>query len=102
MLWLGSGVNMTHEQAHKILDRVKDGTAYSRKIIDEALWLTGDIGSHEAVRSEGMEAAICPESAIFGKGESSELVAASQSRHSSDSWPGWSRYLDRRNEQATT
>jgi hypothetical protein len=46
---------MTYEQAQKILDRVKDGTAYSRKIIDEALWLTGDIGSHEAMRGEELE-----------------------------------------------
>ena len=64
---------MTHEQAHKILDRVKDGTAYSRKIIDEALWLTGDIDAHETHRSEGMGSEIQSESQR-GWGSSSASV----------------------------
>ncbi len=39
---------MTHEQAHRILDRAKDGTTFPRRIIDQALWLTGDLDAHEA------------------------------------------------------
>jgi hypothetical protein len=34
---------MTHEQAHKILDRVLDGFAYPKHVITQALRLTGDI-----------------------------------------------------------
>ena len=40
---------MTHEQAHRILDRAKDGTTFPRRIIDQALWITGDLDAHEAV-----------------------------------------------------
>ena len=89
---------MNLELANKLLDKARDGKRYSFEQISAALYATGDL--HDPVRSEGMEAALCPESAIFGQGESSELVAASESRHSPDSWPGWSRYLDCRNEQA--
>ena len=91
---------MNRIEANKLLDKAREGHRYTLEEISAALYASGDL--HDRVRSEGMEAALCPESPIFGQGESSELVAASQSRHSSDSWPGWSRYLDRRNEQATT
>jgi hypothetical protein len=91
---------MNRELANKLLDKLREGHKFTFEQISAALYATGDL--HDRVRSEGMEAALCPESAIIGQGESSELVAASQSRHSPDSWAGWSRYLDFRNEQATT
>jgi hypothetical protein len=34
---------MTHEQAQKILDRVRDGFAYPEHVITQALRLTGDL-----------------------------------------------------------
>jgi hypothetical protein len=34
---------MTHEQAMKILDAVRDGADYTRAVIDIALRLTGDL-----------------------------------------------------------
>ena len=34
---------MTYEQAMKILDRVRDGVAYSQHVINAALRLTGDL-----------------------------------------------------------
>lgn len=34
---------MTHEQAHKILDRVREGVAYPEHVITQALRLTGDL-----------------------------------------------------------
>ena len=40
---------MTHEQACRILDRAKDGITFPRRIIDQALWLTGDLDAHEAI-----------------------------------------------------
>jgi hypothetical protein len=33
---------MTYFDAHKLLDRVKDGQTFSRVVIDRALFLTGD------------------------------------------------------------
>ena len=40
---------MNYFDAHKLLDRVKDGQTFSRVVIDRALELTGDI---EADRSK--------------------------------------------------
>ena len=77
---------MTHEQAHKILDRVKDGTAYSRRIIDEALWLTGDIDSHEAVRGEGMDQPVEAKSDDGWGQQFKRLVAQNDHGHKAHPW----------------
>jgi hypothetical protein len=34
---------MSNEQAHKILDRVREGVAYPEHVITQALRITGDI-----------------------------------------------------------
>ena len=91
---------MNRELANKLLDKASEGHRYTFEQISAALYATGDL--YDPMRGAGVEEALCPESAAAGKGEGSELVAASESRHSSDSWPGWSRYLDCRNEQAAT
>ena len=91
---------MNRELANKLLDKARDGTRFTFEEISAALYATGDL--HDPMRSAGVEEALCPESAGAGEGESAELVAASESRHSQDSWAGWSRYLDCRNEQAAT
>ena len=49
---------MTHEQAQKILDKVREGVAYPSGVVDFALFLTGDIESYEANRGEGMGGAV--------------------------------------------
>lgn len=49
---------MNYEQAHKILDRAKDGEQFSIFTINQALFLTGDIGVHERDRSAGMDRTI--------------------------------------------
>ncbi len=54
MQWLSSGVNMTYEQAQKILDRVREGVYYPESIVDFALQLTGDLAEHQAQRSKRM------------------------------------------------
>jgi len=43
---------MTHEQAQKILDKVREGVAYPASIVDFALFLTGDLDAHEAHGSD--------------------------------------------------
>jgi hypothetical protein len=34
---------MSHAEAMRILDRLKDGASYPAKIVDEALRMTGDL-----------------------------------------------------------
>ncbi len=48
---------MNYEQATKVLDQVRagQGAAFGEAEILLALWHTGDFGSHEAVRSEGVD-----------------------------------------------
>ena len=72
---------MTHEQAHKILNRVRDGEAYPKGIIDRALCLTGDLDLHEAMRSTGMAATIPGQGAGEWRSGSEQLVAHRDSRH---------------------
>ena len=53
-------------QANQILDRHKEGShAYSLLTITKALYLTGDIGAHEELRSTRLD------QEIFGEGEGS-------------------------------
>jgi len=91
---------MNRETAKKLLDKAREGQRYTFEQISAALYATGDL--HDPMRGERMEAALCPESEGAGQSESAELVAASESRHSPDPWPGWSRYLDCRNEKTAT
>jgi len=91
---------MNRELANKLLDKARDGKRYSFEQISAALYATGDL--HDPMRGERMEEAAQGQGAAAGEDASSKLVAASESRHSQDSWAGWSRYLDCRNEQATT
>ena len=91
---------MNRIEANKLLDKAREGQRYTFEQISAALYATGDL--HDPMRGERMEEAAQGQGAAAGKGESPELVVPSESRHSSDSWPGWSRYLDCRNEQAAT
>jgi hypothetical protein len=77
---------MTHEQAHRILDRVKDGAAYSSRIVDAALWLTGDLDAHEAVRSEGMAQEIQSESIDRWSAMGKSMVATNHYGHRAHPW----------------
>ncbi len=83
---------MNRELANKILDKARDGKRYTFEEISAALYATGDL--HDPMRGQGMEEAAQGQGAAAGEGESSELVAASESRHFQDSWAGWSKYLD--------
>jgi len=65
--------------AHKLLDRVKDGQTFSRVVIDRALELTGDYAPE---RGQGMVDAIPAEDQGTGQSESIGMVADHDSRHS--------------------
>lgn len=56
---------MTHDQAQKILNRVREGVHYPASIVDKALWLTGDLGAHEKMRGHGVDQTLQDE----GKGD---------------------------------
>lgn len=74
---------MNHYEAHKILDRVREGQQFSHFVITRALELTGD---YEEQRSDGMDQALPQESARGRAGGSPILVATDYSRHSQETW----------------
>ena len=68
---------MNYFDAHKLLDRVKDGQTISRAAIDYALFLTGDA----AERSTGMGDEIPAESQGTGQSQGIGMVANHDCRH---------------------
>ena len=68
---------MNYFDAHKLLDRVKDGQAISRTAIDYALFLTGDAPE----RGQGMDFEIPAENQRFGQSQSIGMVAKHDCRH---------------------
>ena len=89
---------MNLELANKLLDKAREGHRFTFEQISAALYATGDL--HDPMRGEGLEDSLQAENTTIGQSESSKLVVSSQGGHHSDSWPGYSRYLDKRNEQA--
>jgi hypothetical protein len=68
---------MNYFDAHKLLDRVKDGQTISRTAIDYALFLTGDAASGSA----GMDFEIPAENQGTGQSQGIGLVADHDCRH---------------------
>ena len=91
---------MNSESANKLLDKAREGHRFTFEQISAALYATGDL--HDPMRGEGMEESLQAEDQAAWQSESPKLVVASEGRHSQDSWAGWSKYLDKRNEQAAT
>jgi hypothetical protein len=54
---------MTKDDAQKILDQIREGYghAYTEACAIECLYLTGDLGTHETVRSTGVDQPILEE-----------------------------------------
>ena len=77
---------MTHEQAHRILDRLKDGFVYPIRIIDKALWLTGDLDAYEAVRGAGVAQEIPSESIDRWSAIGKSMVAVNHYGHRAHPW----------------
>jgi hypothetical protein len=91
---------MNRELANQLLDKAREGHRFTFEQISAALYATGDL--HDPMRSIGMETTLQGQDQAAGQSESPKLVVSSEGRHSQDSWPGWSKYLDKRNEQAAT
>jgi hypothetical protein len=51
---------MTKSDAQKILDEIREGygNAYTEACAIECLYLTGDLGTHETVRSSGVDESV--------------------------------------------
>lgn len=79
---------MTHEQAHKILDRIKDGWLYPEFIVNQALWLTGDLDAHEAMRGERLAQALPGKGSAAWGCISERVVEANYCRHRAHPWLG--------------
>ena len=69
---------MNYFEAHKLLDKVKDGQTFSRVVINRALVLTGDL---EADRSTGMDYEIPEKNQGTGQNQSISMVANHDCRH---------------------
>jgi hypothetical protein len=91
---------MNQTEANQLLDKLREGQQFPFEQISAALFATGDL--HDPMRGQRVEGAVQDESQGDWQAERPELVVGCESRHSADSWQGWSRYLDCRNEQATT
>ena len=91
---------MNSELANKLLDKAREGHRFTFEEISAALYATGDL--HDPMRGARMEESLQAEDQAIGQSQSPELVVSSEGRHSQDSWAGWSKYLDKRNAQATT
>ena len=91
---------MNCEAANKLLDKAREGHRFTFEQISAALYATGDL--HDPMRGEGMEESLQGQDKAAGQSKSPKLVVASEGRHSQDSWQGWSRYLDCRNEKTAT
>jgi hypothetical protein len=68
---------MNYFEAHKLLDRAKDGQTISRTAIDYALFLTGDAPE----RGQGMDFEIPAENQGTGQSQGISLVADHDCRH---------------------
>ena len=68
---------MNYFDAHKLLDKVKDGQIFSRAAIDYALFLTGDAPE----RGQRMDYEIPAENQGTGQSQGISLVADHDCRH---------------------
>lgn len=72
---------MTHQEANRILDRLKDGTPYPAKIVDFALFLTGDKTLDEEGGGSGMAQTLQGKGETGGHPYGSSVVDSNHSRH---------------------
>ena len=71
---------MTKHEAQKILDEIRSGFghAYTETCTLECLYLTGDLGAHDAVRSKGVDGSVREEGYRARLRERAIMVARSK------------------------
>lgn len=77
---------MTKQDAHDFLNRVAEGCYATSKEITIALFITGDITAHAAVRSTGMDIEASTKSCRGWNERSQRLVEACDPRHREAAW----------------
>jgi hypothetical protein len=94
---------MRRDEANALLNRMREGQTFEYGQITAALIATGDLDRAMAagMRSQGLDQALQIANQGTGPTSSGRLVAADEGNHNENSWPGWSKYLDYRDEQGT-
>jgi len=90
---------MNRIEANQLLDRLKDGETYSLEQISAALFATGDL--YAGMRSARVDTTLSGQNQRSGCIDGAALVGGHEGQHSEDTRPGWSKYLDCRDVQAT-
>jgi len=70
---------MTYEEAKKNLDAVREGRPVSSSAVRRSLWVTGDLRSHEELRSPGVDLA-AQEKDWRGRVRSRQILVAASLR----------------------
>lgn len=91
---------MTRDEAHALLNKMREGQTFEYRQITAALVATGDLdrGMAAGMRSQGLDQAVQITDQGTGPTGSGRLVAADEGSHTEGAWPGWSKYLDFRYE----
>jgi hypothetical protein len=71
---------VTKDEANKILSQIREGfgNAYTEACAIECLYLTGDLGTHETVRSKGVDGSVREEGYRARLRERAIMVARSK------------------------
>lgn len=73
---------MSREEARKILNQVREGSgAWTRNQIRDALAATGDLESHEGLRSQTLDEPVSGDRQYLGWSAGSSVVAADLCRY---------------------
>ena len=93
---------MTNYEGHRLLNRLKEGTAFEYQQITAALIATGDLdgGMAQGMRSQGMDEPLERPAERQGDAVGESLVVKGDLKDQRDSRPWCSAYLASRHEQA--
>ena len=77
---------MNKQEAHELLDARKRGLAVLPSAIDQALFLTGDLGRNALEFSEGMDSTIQQEDQGSWQSKGHDVVAGTGRYYGSEEW----------------
>jgi Icc-related predicted phosphoesterase len=77
---------MTKTEAHELLDARKRGLAVLPSAIDQALFITGDLGGNALVFSDGMDSPLQKEDQANWQSKGNNMVAQSGRYYGSEEW----------------
>ena len=77
---------MNKQQAHDLLEARKRGLSVLPSAIDQALFLTGDLGTNALVFSEGVDQSLPEESQRDWQSKGHDVVAGTGRYYGSEAW----------------